>query len=195
MSEAFQALIRAVEPHTRLELEPRDLEIIPSFVQPATYEKGQLLIRPGQQCNELFFLQKGLMRSFYVFEHKEVNLRLMCEEDAVLAFTSYIQGEPSEEYIECVTDCSGWNVRLRALLETHQSIWLERVMRVLAEQHYLAMERRLRTLQLKNAEARYLYFCEHLERRIVEDMPSYHIASFLGMTPESLSRIKKNLRS
>ena len=71
----------------------------------------------------------------------------------------------------------------------------EALRRILAEGHYLSMERRLRMLQGKSAPERYAYFLEHMEPEIVRGMPGYHVASYLGVTPESLSRVRVARRS
>jgi hypothetical protein len=57
-------------------------------------------------------------------------------------------------------------------------------------EHYLSLERRLRMIQLKRAKQRYAYFCQVMPTEIVQGMPNFHIASYLGITPEALSRIK-----
>ena len=69
---------------------------------------------------------------------------------------------------------------------------LERCRRLMAEQHYLSMERRLRMLQHKSAAERWQAFRAAMPERIVHETPGYHVASYLGITPESLSRVRRH---
>lgn len=169
-----------------------EAESLERLARPCQYAKGDTIFSPGQVCRELFFLRQGLVRSFYIFDGIEVNLRLLCDDSAVLPFGSFVRRDPTDEYIQCLSDCRGFMLPLvggtdgRFPMARH-----EHFMRILAERHYLSLERRLLMLQHKTAVERYAYFRQTMERKIVDETPAYHVASYLGITPESLSRIKR----
>ncbi len=159
-----------------------------------TYNKDETIFKPGDICNELFYMTGGLVRCFYILEEKDVNLRLMCDGSAVLAYSSFIQQSPSQEYIQCLADCEGYVFSLKDMKSIRDNVpQIERYRRLIAERHYLSMERRLFTLQFKTAEEKYQHFLEYMEEKIVNDTPAHHVAHYLGVTPESLSRIKRQL--
>ena len=160
------------------------------YVSQARYQAGSWLFREGQVCRDVVILGSGLVRAFYVHENKEVNLRLLCAPAAAVALASLIRQQPAAESLQAVSDSSGYRVRLADYGDAHPGALTERLRRVLAEQHYISMDRRLRMLQWKSAAERYAYFREHMEPAIVEGMPGYHVASYLGVAPESLSRIR-----
>jgi CRP-like cAMP-binding protein len=64
-------------------------------------------------------------------------------------------------------------------------------MRILAEQHYLSMEQRLRMLQHRHVRERYAFYRAQMDESIVNAMPDFHVASYLGVAPETLSRAKR----
>ena len=101
----------------------------------------------------------GLVRCFYILEEKEVNLRLLCDGSAVLAYSSFIQQSPSQEYIQCLADCEGYVFSLKDIDSVRKHVpQIELYRRMMAERHYLSMERRLFTLQFKTAEEKYQHF-------------------------------------
>jgi CRP-like cAMP-binding protein len=161
------------------------------FLRPAALDEGAILHREGEISREMFLVTRGLARVFYVHEHREVNLRLLSAPAAAIALASFIEGTPAKETIQTLTPVEGVWFRLRDYLDAFPDEGSERLRRVLAERHYLAMERRLRTLQWKSARERYAYFVAHMERDIVERVPLLHIASYLGVRPESLSRVRR----
>lgn len=161
------------------------------FLRAVALPEDAILHREGAPCRELFLLTSGLVRVFYVHQHREVNLRLLSAPAAVIALASFIAGAPARETIQAISAVEGVWFRLRDFVDAHPGETSERLCRVLAEQHYLAMERRLRTLQWKSARERYAYFVEHMERDIVERVPGVHVASYLGVRPESLSRVRR----
>lgn len=177
-----------------IQLSAAELTTLAPFITPITFEAGETIFPPGICCRDLIILERGLVRVYYLHEAREVNLRLICAPAVATALSSLISGDPAEEWVEAVSDVRGYRLRLLDFEAEHPGELRERMRRTLAEQHYLSMERRLRTLQWKSAEERYAYFVQHMEPDIVQRMPGYHVASYLGVTPESLSRVRGKRR-
>lgn len=167
-----------------------NLEACLPYISEQQYEKNAYIHRAGEVCDEMFYITDGLVRCYYLYEDREINLRLLCEPSAAIALTSFVERQPSREFIQCMSDARGYRVRMRQMLDEVPGITGERIARIVAERHYLSMERRLLTLQRKSAAERYAYFKAQVEPRIVHETPGYHIASYLGITPEAFSRIK-----
>ncbi|MCA9643580.1 MAG: Crp/Fnr family transcriptional regulator [Polyangiaceae bacterium] len=178
-----------------IQLSPEELSSLAAFISPISYQAGATLFPHGEICRDLIILQSGLVRVYYLHDAREVNLRLLCAPAVATALSSLITEEPAEEWVEAVSEVSGFRLRLCDFEAAHAGGLVERLRRALAEQHYLSMERRLRTLQWKSAEERYAYFVRHMESDIVQRMPGYHVASYLGVTPESLSRVRNKRRA
>ncbi|MGE0322026.1 MAG: Crp/Fnr family transcriptional regulator [Polyangiaceae bacterium] len=177
-----------------IRLSAEELSQLAPFISQASFSAGDILFPHGTICRDLIILQSGLVRVYYLHEAREVNLRLICAPAVATALSSLINGEPAEEWVEAVSELRGSRLRLLDFEAAHPGALLQRMRRTLAEQHYLSMERRLRTLQWKSAEERYAYFVRHMEPDIVQRMPGYHVASYLGVTPESLSRVRNKRR-
>ncbi len=158
------------------------------------FDKNELICRAGDEPSHLFYMTSGLVKCFYLSEGKEILLRLMTDNSAVLSYSGFITNSPSQEYIECLQPCEGVWIPIKKIenlrVENHG---IDMIFRYMAEQHYLSMERRLRMLHHKSSKDRFNYFCDTMEKKIVEQTPMHCIASYLGMTPESFSRMKKNL--
>jgi len=175
-----------------LRLSNEQAECLLPHIRYQSYAKGEYIFDINTTCNQLFYMLKGLVRCFYTLEDKEVNLRLMCDGSAVLAYSSFIQQSPSHEYIQCLTNCEGYTFSLKDIKPLSTKVpQIELYRRMVAERHYLSMERRLFTLQFKTAEEKYRYFIREMEEKIVSQTPAHHIAHYLGITPESLSRVKR----
>lgn len=169
---------------------PEELALLAPYRQPVRFAAGEIIFREGSVCREVVVLSAGLVRAYYHHEAREVNLRFLCAPTVVVALASFIRQTPAEETVEAVTEVEGFRSRLADFQADHPGMLAEHMRRVLAEQHYLSMERRLRMLQWKSAAERYEYFVRHMEPDIVQRMPGYHVASYLGVAPESLSRVR-----
>ncbi|PCJ11845.1 MAG: hypothetical protein COB04_18570 [Gammaproteobacteria bacterium] len=159
-----------------------------------TFSKEQIIFHPGAICNEVFLMTRGLVRCHYLLGDKEVNLRLLSDYSAVIALSSYIDRVESIETVQAIEDCEGFVFKrkdLDVLAESVPAIMALHLHTV--SKHYTSMERRLLTIQHKSIEERYKYFQQHMEAKIVERTPAIHVASYLGVPPESLSRVKRAL--
>jgi CRP-like cAMP-binding protein len=178
---------------TFLPLSAADAGVVAKLAVPAAFARGDHLFSAGKPVERIFLLQSGLARVYYLHDDREVNLRLLCDGAALVPLAALITQTPAQESIQALADCSGWWLTPSALADAGvDPLTLERYRRLMAEQHYLSMERRLRMLQHKSAEQRWQAFCAWMPQRIVRETPGYHVASYLGITPESLSRVRRN---
>lgn len=175
-----------------LPLSATDRELVLRHAEAAQFGKGEHLYGAGKPVARIFLLHTGLVRVYYLHEDREVNLRLLCDGSVAVPLAALISQTPAEENIQALADCAGWFLPLDALARDGMApLVLERCRRLMAEQHYLAMERRLRMLQHKSAEQRWQAFRSQMPAKIIAETPGYHVASYLGITPESLSRVRR----
>ncbi|MEM7138652.1 MAG: Crp/Fnr family transcriptional regulator [Myxococcota bacterium] len=159
-----------------------------------SFGRGEPIYRPGDVVRDICLMETGMVRAFYVHGDREVNLRLLSAPSVAASMPSLITGEGADEWVSAITPVVGYRADL-SFLERHAPKLSDRLRRVMAEQHYLSLERRLRMLQHKSVTERYAYFCAHMEPDIVQNTPGYHVASYLGLRPETLSRVRRNGRS
>lgn len=177
---------------TFLPVSARDAALVATLAVPATFTRGDHVFTVGKKVERIFLLHTGLARVYYLHDGREVNLRLLCDGAALVPLAALITQSPAQESIQALADCSGWWLAPAALAAAGiDPLTLESYRRLMAEQHYLSMERRLRMLQHKSAEERWQAFREWMPERIVRETPGYHVASYLGITPESLSRARR----
>jgi CRP-like cAMP-binding protein len=130
---------------------------------------------------------------YYLKEDKEVNTNFFFENDFLSCFQSYLSQKASRHYLQAMEDSElltfSFNDLEKAYDRSHN--W-ERIGRKLAEECYIATAERSESFLFLTGEERYLDLLEK-KREIFERIPLYHIASYLGIERESLSRLRKNL--
>ena len=155
--------------------------------------KNEYLLTEGNICRHLFFLQQGALRGFYILEGKEITHWFGFENDFVTSFHSFITQKPAVENIQLLEGSILWAISketLSGLFNKHHEI--ERLVRIVYEKYYIRLEERFVNAQFKTATERY----ENLllqTPHILERMPLGHIASYLGISQETLSRIRSKL--
>lgn len=158
-----------------------------------TYQKDDIILQAGKTCKFVGFSLKGNTRVYEIVEGVEVNRVFFLEKTFVTEYYSFITQTPSKEWIVCLEDCEMLLVYyedLQKLYQKHRSI--ERAGRRIAEQMYIRQRNKVAQFLIHNPEERYLYLMEK-NPQLIEQVPHYHIASYLGITPQSLSRIRKRL--
>lgn len=187
--EARHLLATVMAPFVSLDV--GELDELVTWLRPVVCKAGELLVKTDALMRDLVLIREGLVRVYAIQpDGRQVNLRFLAAPNVAVSMTSLIQRTAAEEWIEAVTPLTGYRVSHEDLMRSER---YERFMRLLAEQHYLSMERRVRMLQIPFARGRYAFFAAHVQPAIVAGMPDYHVASYLGVTPETLSRARRKL--
>lgn len=156
--------------------------------------KGEYFIRAGQLARKIGFLQKGILRGYYTSdEGVEYNKHFFIAPCFIGGYASLITGTTNQINQQALSECDILEAdfsQFSALYPNHPDV--ERVARVLAERFFVQKEQREIDIVLLDADQRYQCFQKEfggLEQLI----PQYHIASYLGITPTQLSRIRKKM--
>ncbi len=155
-------------------------------------EAGDYFVRAGDQSTEMAFVNSGLLRFFYqTGDGKEFNKSFTTENQFAAAYSAFLTQMPARFNIQALEQSQLLVASLQSIIdlfERHQC-W-EKLGRILAEQVYIKKETREAEFLLDDAETRYHNFQKYypgLEDRLAQ----YHVASYLGITPVMLSRIRR----
>jgi CRP-like cAMP-binding protein len=155
------------------------------------FKKGDYLTSQGQVENHIYFLNTGSTRSWFLQEGNEYTVDFHFDGDFATAYLSFITREPSLISIEALEDTEAYVISHRSLNELyvkHHSI--EKIGRLIAEYQYAKRLRKEMDLLSKTAEERYGALFER-NPALIQNTSVKHLSSYLGIQPESLSRIRK----
>ena len=156
------------------------------------YKKGTILLKEGQRSNAGYFVIKGVIRCYYIIDGEEKTTAFYVEAETLNPLCS-INGKPSEYYVSCVED----SIILVANPEMEKEIFLkfprfETLCRVLSEELLAKSQASFDEFKTSTPEQRYLQLLK-TRPDLLQRVPQHQIASYLGMKPQSLSRIRKRI--
>jgi len=166
-------------------------EITAKFIR-KTLKKGDVFLKEGKVSDEYLFLEEGFMRS-YLFdtEGNEVTVNFFSQTSLVFEVGSFFQRVPSQENIQALADCSGWVLTYNQLNDLFHTIPEFREFgRAVLVKGFIAFKNRTLSMINKTAEQRYEALLKS-NPEIFRNAPLKYIASYLGITDTSLSRIRK----
>jgi CRP-like cAMP-binding protein len=155
--------------------------------------KNEYLLTQGNICRHLYFLEKGALRGFYNLDGKEITHWFGFENDFVTSFHSFITRKPAVENIQLLESSIVWAIskeQLAKLFNEYHEI--ERLVRIAYEKYYIRLEERYVNAQFKTAKELYENLLQQ-SPHILERVPLGYIASYLGMSQETLSRIRSRV--
>jgi CRP-like cAMP-binding protein len=164
-----------------------------AILQPVTFKAGDHLSEAGKTANAVFFIETGIVRVYTLHQGKEISMDFAFPGAFTTSYASFITQQPAAVNLQAITPVSGYAFYYHDLHQlyatSHQS---EKIGRLMAEYQYLnKYNRELSFLQF-SAQERYAQLLkDHPE--VVQHIPIKQIASYLGIEPESLSRIRKNM--
>ncbi len=171
-------------------IETEDLKAITSYFEPETLKKGDYFLHTGKQCDRLSFVQSGFIRFFVETEKKDVTQWISTKGYFVTDLASFIFGNPARWTMQTLADTKLLTIHKKDYLKLGSVVpqWpvLEKLFIVRC---FTIMEDRIFSHLSMTAEERYNFFFEH-NRELFNQVPLHYIASMLGMTPETFSRIR-----
>jgi len=171
---------------------PEDLVTdINSRLQRQELHRKTLLHRAGRVCDHLYFVEKGLARLYYVNEDKEYTTDIVIDGEFLVDFASFVSRQPSQNNIELLEDSVIYAIQYQDLQELYsRHPRMERIGRLIAEHNYNSLSAHAYLLKFYSTSERYEYlFNKKIE--IIRRAPIGVIASYLGMSIENLSRIRR----
>lgn len=169
-------------------------EWLSQHLQEFSFKKGKVVLREQQVCEYLYYLKEGLMCSYYhqsaKQQAKEVCSWIAMEDDFATSYYSFIARKPSFETITCLEPTTVQALSYGTLQELYRLFpETERAGRIILEEYYSRIEERLYSIRFTSAKERYQNFVA-ARPKLITRAPLGRVASYLGMTQETLSRVR-----
>ena len=190
MEEKFQLIRSNIEKH--ISLTNTEFDLFANYLQEKEIKKKQEIVSTGEVCNYTAFVNKGCVRSFSMDKDgMEQVLQFAMEDYWVGDLYSYLTDKPALYTSEATENCSLLLIYRNDMEKVYEQVpKFERFFRILVQRSYVSLQQRITFNQSSSAEEKYHSLLQKfptIELRVAQK----HIASYLGITPESLSRIKR----
>ncbi|SEI45540.1 cAMP-binding domain of CRP or a regulatory subunit of cAMP-dependent protein kinases [Dyadobacter koreensis] len=188
----IDVLFRHIE--KKITLTDGDKELIKTFFVSKSLRKRQYLLQEGDICKHLTFIAKGLLRTYNVDDKGDEHMSVFGWEGWWLSdFNSFLNGEPAVFNIDAIEDSHLFMISRADYEVLFLTVpIMDRYFRILYQNSIVTKERRLMSSITHTAEEKYVQLAKSNPQMIAR-VPQNLIASYLGIAPETLSRIKKNL--
>ncbi|MEN2284072.1 Crp/Fnr family transcriptional regulator [Algoriphagus sp. SE2] len=189
---AFPSLItyfRAIQP-----ISEKAAEALNSIAFEIQTPKNKHVQEIGQTCRTYYFVSSGLARIYYLKDGIDITEYFAFEHDMIIRAESLFTGKPSKKGIQAIEDTELIGIpasKLEILFDSYPEI--ERLFRKMMEMSYVSYVNRIESLQFHSADERYRQLLSGFPS-LLERIPLKHIASYLGITQVSLSRIRSGIR-
>lgn len=172
----------------------KEIEMVKEYFEPVSFSKNTVIEAAGKVPDYLYYIVSGYLRLFYMDQNgNEVTTHINCPPGFFTSYSHFINRTVSEHNVECITACELLRITKKDLdYLVNESQGMKDFSISVFQQSIAYNENRSRELSALNAEERYLKFLKDYPE-IIQHVPIQYIASFLGMKPESLSRIRRKI--
>ncbi len=170
-----------------------ELDVLESVLVPMKFQKGEKILAEGETCKHIYWIAKGLVRQFYYKNDKEVTEYLAVENHIVMCIESLFKEEPAKMQIHALEPTVIYAMP-RMLLEqvAMRSVNIQILYRKILEESLILSQIHADMLRFETAQDRYSKFVK-MHPQLVLRAPLVYIASYLQMTPETLSRVRNSM--
>lgn len=166
-----------------------------SKLQCRTLAKKEIILQEGQVCKHAFFINSGCLRYYYNVDGQENTAQFFFENGWYTDYESFLSGKPAKQNIEALEKSELLLLSAKDLQQLYVDVpKFEKFGRLMAESAFLGIRQRSEMLENQTAEQRYITLIKE-RPKVIERIPQHYIASYLGIKPPSLSRIRKRMAS
>lgn len=189
--DSYDILLNSLKQITELDSEEETM--FRKAFKPYSLKKNEFFLQSTEVNHRLGFLCKGLVRYFVFKNEEESTLEFTKEGEFIADYGSFISKEPSLQNIQALEDCQLLVIEYEELQKLYKISRNANLLgRIIIEHRFIIMVDQLLTVHRYNPEDRYRYFLNHY-KDLTQRIPQYLIASFVGVKPQSLSRIRKRI--
>ncbi|UYZ63093.1 Crp/Fnr family transcriptional regulator [Hymenobacter weizhouensis] len=176
----------------RVRLSEADFACFRQFVKPLAVPKRQFFLLEGDECTRFGFVVRGCLRSYSIDDKGEEHTMQFAPEDWWISDPySFLTGRPSTLTIDALEDTELWVITASDMEKVYAAAPVfERFMRLLIQSRYIALQERVNAALRESAAQKYDNFLRKYPT-LVQRVPQHLIASYLGIKPESLSRVRR----
>lgn len=170
-----------------------ELDILEDVLVPMKFSKGQMILNEGEVCKYLYYIDKGLVRQFYFKNGKEVTEHLSVEGSIVMCIESLFKEEPTRLQAEAIEPVHIYALPKKKLEEVAlHNVNIQLLYRKILEESLINSQIHADLVRFETAKDRYQKMCK-LSPQVTLRAPLVYIASYLQMTPETLSRVRSTV--
>lgn len=169
-----------------------ELDVLESILVPMKFSKGQMILNEGEVCKHFYYIEKGLVRQFYFKNGKEITEHLGEDHGVIMCIESLFQEEPTKLQVEALEPTLIYALPKQRLEQVAlHNVNIQILYRKILEESLIISQIHADLVRFETAQARYKRMCK-LNPQVVLRAPLVYIASYLQMTPETLSRVRSS---
>jgi len=169
---------------------PEELDVLEGILVPKKYQKGEIILREGDICENIYWVAKGLVRQFYYKNDKELTEYMAIEDNIVMSIESLFKEQPSSQQIVALEPTILFALPKKDLEhEAVRNVNIQMLYRKILEESLIISQIHADMLRFESAQERYAKLVKRSPQLVLR-APLVYIASYLQMTPETLSRVR-----
>lgn len=167
-----------------------ELDILESILVPRKYTKGEMILREGEICEDIYYIERGLIRQFYYKNDKELTEHIGADGEIFMCIESLFKEEPTHVQVEALETTQVYCLPKRKLEHVAlHNVNIQILYRKILEESLIISQIHADLVRFETAQNRYVRLCK-MKPQVVLRAPLVYIASYLQMTPETLSRVR-----
>ena len=167
-----------------------ELDVLESILVPRKYQKGEIILKEGEVCDSIYWIAKGLVRQYYYKNDKELTEYMATENTICMSIESLFMEQPSHQQIQAIEPTILFALPKAALeREAVKNVNIQMLYRKILEESLIISQVHADMLRFESAQERYAKLVKRSPQLVLR-APLVYIASYLQMTPETLSRVR-----
>ena len=169
-----------------------ELDVLESILVPMKFAKGQMILSEGEICKHVYYIERGLIRQFYFKNGKQITEHLGEDRSIFMCIESLFREEPTKLQVEAIQPTWVYALPKQKLEQVAlHNVNIQILYRKILEESLITSQVHADLVRFETAQARYKRMCK-LSPQVILRAPLVYIASYLQMTPETLSRVRSS---